>query len=120
MRLVTLFLIAAFAAATVGAASYQKIDSTIVDPIRYSPYADSLIVPRGEPHPYSGVNLEPKAYQTNANLTCASRTCPTLLRDPDWREPDESKFHWIHRPVFIGIDRRRSYHRSIERASRDE
>jgi len=33
MRLVTLFLIAAFAAPTVGVGSYQKIDGTIVDPI---------------------------------------------------------------------------------------
>ncbi len=34
MRLTTLFLIAAFAASTVDAASYQKIDGRIVDPIQ--------------------------------------------------------------------------------------
>ncbi len=33
MRLATLFLVAAFAASMVGAASYQKTDGTIVDPI---------------------------------------------------------------------------------------
>jgi hypothetical protein len=33
MRLTTLFLIAAFAASTVAAASYQKTDGTIIDPI---------------------------------------------------------------------------------------
>ena len=33
MRLTTRFLIAAFAASTVDAASYQKTDGTIVDPI---------------------------------------------------------------------------------------
>ena len=62
MRLVTLFLIAAFAASTVGAASYQKTDGTIVDPIldRY-----------GDPHSYSGADLEPDADLTNADLTRA-------------------------------------------------
>ena len=60
MRLVTLFLIAAFAASTVGAASYQKTDGTIVDPIqdRY----------------YSGASLEPSAYLYGANLTSANLT----------------------------------------------
>ena len=50
MRLVTLFLIAAFAASTVGAASYQKADGTIVDPIldRY-----------GDPHSCSGAGQNP-------------------------------------------------------------
>ena len=62
MRLVTLFLIAAFAASTVGAASYQKTDGTIVDPILFNsnPWGPSP----GEPHSYSGVNLEPDAYLT--------------------------------------------------------
>ena len=35
MRLTTLFLIAAFAASTVDAASYQKTDGTIVDPLTF-------------------------------------------------------------------------------------
>jgi hypothetical protein len=49
MRLVTLFLIAAFAASTVDAGSYLKNDGTIVDPIM-----DIY----GEPHSYRG-NLKP-------------------------------------------------------------
>jgi hypothetical protein len=60
MRLVTLFLIAAFAASTVDAASYLKIDGTIVDPImEESPYS---------PHSYSGANLEPDADLSYAGL----------------------------------------------------
>jgi hypothetical protein len=60
MRLVTLFLIAAFAASTVGAASYQHRDGTIVDPIM-NWYSDS-------PHSYSGANLEPYAMLNQPNL----------------------------------------------------
>jgi hypothetical protein len=57
MRLVTLFLIAAFAASTVSTASYQKRDGTVID----------LILDRTrEPLSYSGANLEP-----NANLPYA-------------------------------------------------
>ena len=64
MRLVTLFLIAAFAASTVGGASYQKVDGTIVDPIMYtSP---------DWPHPYSGADLRPQATLRNADLTYAN------------------------------------------------
>ena len=70
MRLVTLFLIAAFAASTVDAASYQKIDGTIVDPIL------NII---GGIHDYSGINLEPGAdlsgaYRPYANLPYAELT----------------------------------------------
>ena len=85
MRLTTLFLIAAFAASTVDAASYQKTDGTIVDPImEESPYS---------PHSYSGANLEPDAdlyyaglyyanltgaYLTNANLFHANLSYVSL------------------------------------------
>jgi uncharacterized protein YjbI with pentapeptide repeats len=64
MRLVTLFLIAAFAASTVGGASYQKVDGTIVDPIMYtSP---------DWPHSYSGADLRPQATLRHADLTYAN------------------------------------------------
>jgi len=69
MRLVTLFLIAAFATSTVDAASYQKTDGTIVDPIRLT---------HGGPHSYSGVNLESGANLTGANLTNANLTGANL------------------------------------------
>jgi len=67
MRLVTLFLIAAFAASTVGAASYQKIDGTIVDPILKNPGWGGL-------HSYSGANLEPFADLFHAALSFADLT----------------------------------------------
>jgi hypothetical protein len=73
MRLVTLFLIAAFAASTVGAASYQKTDGTIVDPILREPLS---LYPSGHPdgniHSYSGANLEPDAFLTGADLNGAN------------------------------------------------
>jgi hypothetical protein len=63
MRLVTLFLIAAFAVDTLDAASYQQRSGTIVDPILHNYY--------GTPHLYSGVNLHPHADLTSATLTYA-------------------------------------------------
>ncbi len=67
MRLVTLFLLAAFAASTVDAASYQKRDGTIVDPIlSYPGYCC------GGPHHYNEANLEPGADLSGAYLTGAS------------------------------------------------
>ena len=66
MRLVTLFLLAAFAASTVDAALYQKTDGTIVAPIQRPSV--------GENHFYTGVNLEPGVNQPNANLTGATFT----------------------------------------------
>ena len=74
MRLVTLFLIAAFAASTVGAASYQKNDGTIVDPIM-----NRL---NGYPNPYSGANLKPFVDLTGADLSDA------FLQDADLKEAD--------------------------------
>ena len=65
MRLTTLFLIAAFAASTVGAASYQKIDGTVVDPILA--IQDGALVYSD----YSGPNLEPDANLKNVILTHA-------------------------------------------------
>ena len=68
MRLVTLFLIAAFAVSTVGAALYQKTDCTIVDPIQINN------PPFGGDHSYSGPNLEPSANLSDANLMGANLT----------------------------------------------
>ena len=59
MRLVTLFLLTAFAASTVGAASYQKTGGTIVDPILSWWHGSNPSTM--EPHSYSGANLEPGA-----------------------------------------------------------
>ena len=53
-------------AATVDAASYQKTDGTIVDPIEYGylmDYAD---------HPYAGVDLEPSAALSGVDLSYAN------------------------------------------------
>ena len=81
MRLVTAFLIAAFAASTVDAASYQKIDGTIVAPImRYGSSSD---------HHYRGANLEPEAGRHHAQgaphwdpgLTDQSRQVQFLATD---------------------------------------
>jgi hypothetical protein len=69
MRLVTLFLIAAFAASTVDAASYQKTDGTIVDPI---------LKLTGGPHSYSGANLEPDAELSDAYLPDADLSYANL------------------------------------------
>lgn len=77
IRLTTLFLIAAFAPSTVGAASYQKRDGTIVDPIMKYFYVSG--VSRFVPAAYSGANLEPTADLTDANLQ---------PRDPGLRGPD--------------------------------
>jgi len=70
MRVVTLFLLAAFAASTVDAASYQKTDGTIVDPIQYRGGGD---------HPYSGSDLMPDAYLTNADLIDADLIDANLI-----------------------------------------
>ncbi len=59
MRLFTLFLLAAPAASSVGADSYQKTDGTIVNPI---------LNIWGEVLPYAGPNLEPGADLINADL----------------------------------------------------
>ena len=69
MRIFTLFLLAALVTTSVDAASYQKIDGTIVDPIQYRGGGD---------HPYSGSDLMPDADLTNANLTGADLTGATL------------------------------------------
>ncbi len=76
MRLVTLFLIAAFAVSTVGAASYQKTDGTIVDPIldtfgnthsyRTGNDLESYAIPRDSANLY-GADLS-YAHLDNANL----------------------------------------------------
>jgi len=65
MRLITLFLLAAFAASTVDAASYQKGWNTIVDPI--------MNWWHDKPH-INGSNLEPDAKLYFANLTGARLT----------------------------------------------
>ena len=68
MRLVTLFLLAAFAASTEGAASYQKRNRTIVDPILYVNHPLCAAPSPGEPHFYSGENLQPNANLSHAKL----------------------------------------------------
>ena len=76
IRLTTLFLIAAFAPSTVGAASYQKRDGTIVDPIMKYFYVSG--VSRFVPASYNGANLEPTADLTDANLNHAILVCADL------------------------------------------
>ena len=76
IRLTTLFLIAAFAPSTVGAASYQKRDGTIVDPIMKCFYVSG--VSRFVPASYNGANLEPTADLTDANLNHAILVCADL------------------------------------------
>jgi hypothetical protein len=64
----TLLLVVLCAAASgsgASAASYQKIDGSIVDPIQ-------LLMRFGGDHPYSGVNLEPGADLTEAELSFAA------------------------------------------------
>ena len=58
------FLVTCSTSARTEAASYQKTDGTIVDPIRYN---SSPVVALGNHH-YSGNNLEPGAELTNASL----------------------------------------------------
>jgi len=63
MRTITLFLFAALAVTSVDAASYQKTNGTIVDPIQFW---------YGGNHSYSGNNLEPHANLSGANLNNAA------------------------------------------------
>lgn len=68
MRTISLFLLSALAAASLHAASYQKTDGTIVDPI--------LTWPDGTTHSYAGNDLYPTAdlagvLLNNADLTAA-------------------------------------------------
>ena len=65
MRLFTIFLLVALAASSVGAASYQKRDGSIVDPI-LATQGGTLVY-----SDYSGPNLEPNANLKNVVLTSA-------------------------------------------------
>ena len=65
-----ILLLSATAATTVDAASYQKIDGTIVDPIQ------SL---SGGDHAYSGSNLQPMAMLMPADLSHADLTDANLI-----------------------------------------
>jgi len=76
MRLVTLFLIAAFAASTVGAASYQKTDGTIVDPI-WNWALD-------EPYSYTGEDLKTNANLSNADLTGSNLAAAMYWEGANW------------------------------------
>jgi len=69
MRTITLFLFAALAVTSVDAASYQKTDGTIVDPIQFY---------YGGNHSYSGINLEPSAYLYGAVLKDANLSSADL------------------------------------------
>ncbi len=62
MRTITLFLFAALAVTSIDAASYQKIDGSIVDPIQHILGGDLA---------YSGANLEPQVDLTDAVLSFA-------------------------------------------------
>ena len=64
MRSFTLFLFALLATTAVDAASYQKIDGTIVNPIQNR-------APFGGDHPYIGNNLEPAADLIGVDLNLA-------------------------------------------------
>ena len=70
MRTITLFLFAALAVTSVDAASYQKNDGTIVNPI---------LDTGGNVLAYSGNNLEASALLYNANLTSANLTSADLI-----------------------------------------
>ena len=63
MRLFTMFLLAILAASSVGAASYQMTDGTIVDPIMHQGL--------GSPHRFGG-RLKPGANYTNVELSYAN------------------------------------------------
>jgi len=93
MRLVTLFLIAAFAASTVDAASYQKIDGTIVDPI-WNWVLD-------EPHSYTGEDLK-----ANANLSYADLTGADLYGVNLWDA--DLRYASLSNAYMIGADLRNS------------
>ena len=69
MRLFTLFLLAALAVTSLDAASYQKTDGTIVDPIQSV---------SGGNHVYDSYNLQPYADLWRANLTNATLADATL------------------------------------------
>ena len=80
MRTLALILFSALslASSSAFASSYQQIDGTIVDPIQ----CGSGCV--GD-HPYSGINLEPGANLSSADLSGAdltSRTCPAQNLPP--------------------------------------
>ena len=62
MRRITLTIILLISATCADAASYQKTDGTIVDPIQMEPEGD---------HPYSGNNLQPDADLIDADLQYA-------------------------------------------------
>ena len=64
MRRITLVLSAVLATTAADAASYQKTDGTIVNPIQNR-------IPFGGDHPYVGNNLEPGANLVGADLTQA-------------------------------------------------
>ena len=63
MRRITLFLFAALAVTSVDAASYQKLDGSIIDPI---------LDVDGNVLPYVGNNLEPNASLNSAQLSYAA------------------------------------------------
>ena len=69
MRTITLFLFAALVVTSVDAASYQKINGTIVDPIQ-SVWGGAL--------PYSGNNVEPYADLYYADLSGADLSWASL------------------------------------------
>jgi len=88
------FLVTCITSTLTEAASYQKTDGTIVDPIMYTNHS---------PHSYSGVNLESRADLTSADLSGAglndaelSDANPTgadLARVPHLSQPVRSELN---------------------------
>ena len=76
-----MFIVATFTASNIDAASYQKTDGTIVDPILDN---------SGEPHSYSGANIERYAdlsYAFTVRQRTHPRTHPLMFQTtlPDWK-----------------------------------
>jgi len=74
MRSIALFIFASLLATSLHAASYQKRDFSIVDPIRFVTAYGSV------PHPYTGSNLQPDVNAPGINLTGAALSWADLTR----------------------------------------
>jgi hypothetical protein len=75
--LLVVAVVGSLVAQAAGAASYQKVDGTIVDPILQFQNYDWLLP--GPPHPYTGPNLGPGADLEGANLQGANLRAANLV-----------------------------------------